>query len=40
MTDEFMNSKDAEGTFNGIRMKKIDGKIYFKYEDLKEKNII
>ncbi|HEY8420127.1 MAG TPA: copper amine oxidase N-terminal domain-containing protein [Thermoclostridium sp.] len=39
MTDEFMNASDAAGTFNGIRMKKESGTLYFNYYDLKEKNI-
>ncbi len=39
ITDEFMNASDATGTFNGIRMKKIDGILYFNYPDLKAKNI-
>lgn len=34
MTDEFMGSSNAEGTFNDIRMKKEDGELYFKVEDL------
>lgn len=39
MTEEFMNTSDATGTFNGIRMKKENGKLLFNYTDLKERGI-
>ena len=39
MTEEFMKSSDATGTFNGIRMKKENGILYFNYSDIKERNI-
>ncbi|SHH23899.1 cell wall-binding repeat-containing protein [Desulfosporosinus lacus] len=40
MTDEFMAAENATGVFNGIHMKKENGKIWFSYKDLKEKGII
>ncbi len=39
MTEEFMNTSDATGTFNGIRMKKENGELLFNYTDLKERDI-
>lgn len=39
MTEEFMNASDATGTFNGIRMKKVNGELIFNYTDLKERGI-
>ena len=39
MTDEFINATDAIGTFNGIRMKKESGTLFFNYADLKTKKI-
>lgn len=39
MTDKFMKSKNATGKFNGIRMKKEDGVLYFSCDDLKSKKL-
>ena len=39
MTDKFINATDATGTFNGIRMKKESGTLFFNYADLKAKGI-
>ena len=39
MTDEFFNAINKAGTFNGIRMKKENGTLFFNYADLKNKNI-
>lgn len=39
MTDEFFKATNATGTFNGIRMKKENGTLFFSYTDLKDKNI-
>lgn len=39
MTDEFMAAENAIGIFNGIRMKKENGVLWFSYKDLKEKGI-
>lgn len=39
MTDEFMDSKNAIGTFSGIRMKKENGVLWIKEADLVEKKI-
>lgn len=40
MTDSFMQSSNAQGVFNGIRMKVIDGLLYFSKSDLQAKGII
>lgn len=40
MTDEFMQSNNNSGTFNGIRMRMEDGQLYFYIADLKEKGIL
>ncbi len=34
ITDSFMNSENASGEFNGIKMKKENGILYFDYNDL------
>lgn len=39
MTKEFMAAENTTGTFNGIRMKKESGTLYFNYKDLKKYNI-
>lgn len=39
ITEEFIKSSDAVGTFNGIRMKKEGGHLYFNYSDLKTKKV-
>lgn len=39
MTAEFMGATNATGTFNGIRMKKEDGTLYFYQSDLIDKDI-
>lgn len=39
MTDEFMTAENATGVFNGIHMKKVNGKLWFNSNDLKEKGI-
>lgn len=39
MTDEFMTAENATGVFNGIHMKKVNGQLWFDYNDLKEKGI-
>ncbi|OQB13560.1 MAG: hypothetical protein BWY15_01635 [Firmicutes bacterium ADurb.Bin193] len=39
MTDEFMTAENKTGIFNGIRMKKENGILYFNYQDLKKYNI-
>lgn len=39
MTDTFLNATDTTGTFNGIRMKKENGTLFFNYSDLNNKNI-
>ncbi|MBE6070079.1 MAG: hypothetical protein E7211_20675 [Clostridium lundense] len=40
MTDLFIESENGAGTFNGIRIKKSKGELYFNGKDLKSKNII
>lgn len=40
MTEEFMNATNATGTFNGIKMKKENGVLYFDYNDLKSRGLI
>jgi len=40
MTNEFCNSKNITGIFNGIHMKKENGILYFSYQDLKSKQLI
>ncbi len=39
MTDAFMTAQNAEGTFNGIRMKKQNGNLFFNAEDLNKLDI-
>jgi hypothetical protein len=34
LTDEFIEAENAEDTFNGVRMKKEDGNLYFNVKDL------
>lgn len=34
ITEEFLNADNAEGTFNGIRMRKENGELYFNSKDL------
>lgn len=40
MTEEFMNAPNATGTFNGIKMKKENGILFFDYNDLRSKQLI
>lgn len=40
MTDSFMMAFNAQETFSGIRMKKVNGKLYFNSDDLIAKGIL